>query len=49
MRMPERPDPHLPDPDRKPLKSEARMGGMVAMAVLVFLVLFTLAFVWMAG
>ena len=34
-----------PDPDRKPLKSEARMGGMVATAVLVFLALFTLVFV----
>lgn len=37
----------IPDPDRKPQKSEARMGGMVAMAVLVFLTLFTLAFVWL--
>ena len=34
-----------PDPDRKPHKSEARMGGMVATAVLVFLALFTLVFV----
>lgn len=38
-----------PDPDRKPVKSEARMGGMVAMAVLVFLALFTALFVWVAG
>lgn len=37
-----------PDPDRKPTKSEARAGGMVAMAVLVFLALFTLAFVFVA-
>ena len=34
-----------PDPDRKPHKSEARMGGMIAAAVLVFLALFTLFFV----
>jgi hypothetical protein len=34
-----------PDPDRKPHNSEARMGGMVATAVLVFLALFTLVFV----
>jgi len=33
------------DPDRKPQKSEARTGGMVATAVLVFLALFTLVFV----
>jgi hypothetical protein len=37
-----------PDPDRKPDKSEARMGGMVATAVLVFLALFTIALVWIA-
>jgi hypothetical protein len=37
-----------PDPDRKPSKSEARMGGMVAMAVLVFLAIFTTLFIWMA-
>lgn len=41
--------PHLPDPDRKPTRSEMRAGGMVALAVLVFLALFTGAFVWMAG
>ena len=34
-----------PDPDRKPRISEARIGGMVATAVLVFLALFTLIFV----
>ncbi len=38
-----------PDPHRKPTKSEMRTGGMVATAVLVFLVLFTVAFVVMAG
>jgi hypothetical protein len=37
-----------PDPDRKPPKSDARMGGMVAVAVLVFLAAFTALFVWMA-
>jgi hypothetical protein len=37
-----------PDPDRKPTKQEMRQGGMVAMAVLVFLALFTLAFIWIA-
>lgn len=36
-----------PDPNRKPSKSEARMGGMVALAVLVFVALFTVAFVLM--
>lgn len=37
-----------PDPDRKPTKSEARMGGMVATAVLVFLALFTAVIIWIA-
>ena len=37
-----------PDPNRKPTKQEMRQGGMVAMAVLVFLALFTLAFIWIA-
>lgn len=37
-----------PDPNRKPTKSEMRVGGMVAMAVLMFLALFTIAIVWMA-
>ena len=36
-----------PDPDRKPTKSEMRAGGMVATAVLVFLALFTVAFILM--
>lgn len=38
-----------PDPDRKPTKKEMRAGGMVATAVLVFLALFTVIFVLMAG
>jgi hypothetical protein len=33
---------------RKPPKSDARIGGMVAMAVLVFLALFTTLIVWIA-
>ena len=37
-----------PDPDRKPTKAEMRQGGMVAAAVLVFIALFTIAFVWIA-
>ncbi|WP_267899568.1 hypothetical protein [Gemmobacter lutimaris] len=38
-----------PDPNRKPTKEEMRAGGMVAVAVLVFLGLFTLAFVLGSG
>lgn len=38
-----------PDPHRKPAKSPARIGGMVALAVLVFLGLFTTAFIWIGG
>ena len=34
-------------PKRK--MSDARIGGMVATAVLLFLAVFTVAFVWMAG
>lgn len=34
-----------PDPDRKPPKSEARVGGMIALAVLGFLAVFTVIFV----
>lgn len=34
-----------PDPDRKPTKQEMRAGGMVAMAVLVFLAIFTVILV----
>lgn len=37
-----------PDPDRKPMKSEARTGGMVALAVLVFLAVFTALIVLMS-
>jgi hypothetical protein len=37
-----------PEPDRKPTKSEMRAGGMVAMAVLIFLAVFTLIFVLMS-
>ncbi len=39
----------IPDPDRKPTKSEMRTTGMVATAVLVFLAVFTVVFVMMAG
>ena len=34
-----------PDPNRKPTRAEMRAGGMVAMAVLVFLALFTAFFI----
>jgi hypothetical protein len=38
----------MPDPDdRKPTKSEMRQGGMVALAVLVFIAVFTALFVMM--
>jgi hypothetical protein len=37
-----------PDPNRKPTKEEMRAGGKVAALVLVFLALFTIAFVVMA-
>jgi hypothetical protein len=37
-----------PDPNRKPTKDEMRAGGKVAALVLIFLALFTLAFVVMA-
>ena len=36
------------EPPRKKM-SDARMSGMVATGVLVFLAVFTVAFVWMAG
>lgn len=39
----------MTDPDRKPPKSDARIGGMVATAVLVFLAIFTVLFVLTAG
>ena len=35
----------MTDPNRKPTKEEMRTGGMVAAAVLVFLVVFTVIFV----
>ena len=37
-----------PDPDRKPTKEEMRAGGKVAALVLIFLALFTIAFVVMS-
>jgi hypothetical protein len=37
-----------PDPDQKPQKSDARIGGMVAAAVLLFLAFFTTLIVWIA-
>jgi hypothetical protein len=37
-----------PDPDRKPTREEMRQGGMVAVAVLVFIALFTTLIVWIA-
>lgn len=37
-----------PDPDRKPTKQEMRQGGVVALAVLLVLALFTALFVWIA-
>jgi hypothetical protein len=36
------------DPDQKPPKSDARIGGMVATAVLIFLAIFTTVFIWIA-
>jgi hypothetical protein len=35
-------------PDRKPDRSDARIGGMVATAVLLFLAVFTTVIVWIA-
>jgi hypothetical protein len=37
-----------PDPNRKPTKEEMRAGGKVAALVLVFIALFTIAFVVIA-
>jgi hypothetical protein len=37
-----------PTPDRKPSKSDARISGMVATAVLVFLAIFTTVIIWIA-
>lgn len=36
------------DPDRKPTKEEMRQGGKVAVAVLIFIALFTTIIVWIA-
>ena len=36
-------------PQGKPAKSDARISGMVATIVLIFLALFVFAFVWIAG
>ena len=36
------------DPDRKPTREEMRQGGMVAVAVLVFIAVFTIIIVWIA-
>jgi hypothetical protein len=35
-------------PDRKPDRSDARIGGMAATAVLLFLAVFTTVIVWIA-
>ena len=37
-----------PDPDRKPSKSDARISGMVATAVLICLAVFTTVIIWIA-
>lgn len=37
-----------PDPEQKPPKSDARIAGMVATAVLIFLALFTTVIIWIA-
>ena len=37
-----------PNPNRKPPKSDARIGGMVATAVLIFLAVFTTVIIWIA-
>lgn len=39
----------VPATPKKAAKSDARVGGMVALAVLVFLALFVVFFVWSAG
>jgi hypothetical protein len=40
--------PMTQDPDQKPPKSDARIGGMVATAVLIFLAIFTAVIIWIA-
>jgi hypothetical protein len=37
-----------PDPERKPTRRELRQGGMVAVAVLLFIALFTAIIIWIA-
>ena len=44
----EKDHPVTPDPDRKPPKSDARIGGMVATVVLIFLAIFTTVIIWIA-
>ena len=39
----------IPDPDRKPPKSDARIGGMVATVVLILLFIFVGVFVWIGS
>jgi hypothetical protein len=41
-------NPMTTNPNRKPPKSDARIGGMVATVVLVFLAVFTVIFVWIS-
>lgn len=36
------------EPERKPTRAEMRQGGMVAVAVLLVLAVFTTLFVWIA-
>jgi hypothetical protein len=38
-----------PDPDRKPPKSDARIGGMVATVVLILMFVFVGVFIWMGS
>lgn len=38
-----------PEKPPRPPMSDARVGGMVATAVLLFLAVFVVAIVWMAG
>ncbi len=38
----------IPDRNRKPPKSDARIGGMVATAALIFIAVFTIVIVWIA-
>ncbi len=38
----------IPDPNPNPPESEARIGGMVATVVLLFLAIFTAFIIWIA-